>query len=185
MNIFEKFVLARQVKFKDGKIILLKQRVVVLPAAFFQNYTLSISKDPKAIAILYTAFKKGLSTSMNVKKDYGLALKEYANLCIETSTMAGWGILRWERFDEKNKSGVVRIVEAPIPDRLKGKADAQCDHVVRGMIAGVASGAFKTDVDVIETECMAMGSPACRFVIDDKDNLKKKYPTLYKAQLPI
>jgi predicted hydrocarbon binding protein len=51
----------------------------------------------------------------------------------------------------------------------------------RGFAAGAASVLFKTNVDCIETKCIADGSKFCEFIIQEKKNLKDK--KLVKQQL--
>ncbi|MBU1120992.1 4-vinyl reductase, partial [Candidatus Micrarchaeota archaeon] len=49
---------------------------------------------------------------------------------------------------------------------LQGKISFPVDHFVRGILAGLFSNAFHTDLDCLELKCIASGSSECEFIVN-------------------
>ena len=178
-------MLSKQISFNEGKISLLGQRFVILPADSLIYYVLKINKDVKFISKLYNSAKQTVAKGfgVDVGRNYSFSFGDYTNWFVEIAKFGGWGIIKWEELEKESHKGVISIENSPIGVSLKGKVNSPCDHIIRGFIAGGASSAFKSDVDVIETECIATGSTKCILVIDSNENLKLKYKKLYETQL--
>ncbi len=185
MSIFEELMLARQVSFQDGRVELTGQRVVISPSDFFGLYIESICKDPKLVGAFYGAAKRAMREGFgrDVGKTYGFSFEDYLNWFVKLAKMSGWGKIEWLESDKEKNTGVIGTEGSPVAAYLKGKVDAPCDHVIRGLMAGGASSAYRLDLDIVETECEALGDAKCIFVIDTSENLMKKYPGLAKLQL--
>lgn len=178
-------MLAKQIAFQEGKIELVGQRVVFSPADFFGVYIERINDDPKLVNNFYKAAKRAVQEGfgINVGKLYGFSLKDYSNWFVELATLSGWGKVYWKDIDRENNRGIIELENSPVAAYLKGKVKSPCDHVIRGFMAGGASSALKLDLDMIETECEALGAQKCKFVMDSTNNLKAKYPNIAKQQL--
>lgn len=81
-------------------------------------------------------------------------------------TAAGWG--RW-KFDRSARASGITLVElhasaiaaslaSPVP------SDPVC-HLYAGLFAGALSFYDRTELHAVETECAALGSPCCRFLV--------------------
>lgn len=185
MSLFEKLMLVKQLSFKDGSIDLMGWPLVFAPANFFSLFIGEINDDPKLVAELYYAAKQsnkeGFTTSIG--KSYGMTFIDTTKFFVDLVGLVGWGNATWVDLDSKSKKGKIAVQGSVMTTNLKGKVKTACDHVIRGFMAGGASSAFKTDVDMLELECMALGAQRCIFVMDTKENLKAKYPELAKQQL--
>jgi predicted hydrocarbon binding protein len=185
MSIFEELMLARQISFQDGRVELTGQRVVISPSAFFGAYTKSICDSPELVGAFYRAAKQAMTEGFgkDVGKAYGFSFSNYLDWFVKLAKLSGWGKIEWQESDEKKHTGIISAEGSPVAAYLKGKIASPCDHVIRGLMAGGASSAYKLDLDIVETECEALGAAKCLFVIDTAENLRKRHPDLAKLQL--
>lgn len=180
-------MVARQISFLEGKIELMGQRVVIAPSEFFANYMIEMGDNPELVYGIYAAAKQIMKErfGVNLGKTYGFSFKDYATWFVDIAKLSGWGDVKWESRDETNHKGTISIGDSPISGYLNGKVKYPCDHIIRGLMAGGACSAFVDEVDIIETECSALGATRCKFIIDKKDALKSNFPDLAKQQLGV
>jgi len=175
MNIFDKLLLAKEMSFTEGKIQVLGNRVVLPPANFFSEFASRINDSPEMVDIVYqsakVSFRDGIAKTIG--KKYGFNINDFYRWLTDIATMAGWGILKWEEFDAESKKGVIFVEDSPVASDLKGKVKSPCDHVVCGFIAGGTSALFMEDMDVVETECLALGAPRCKFIAGPAKTIKR------------
>ncbi len=185
MDFFKRLMLARQLSFTEGRIELMKQGIVMVPSEFFGKYILEANEDKEAVYKLYYAGKEIMREKFGIDmgKSYGFGVNEYSTWFVDIAKLSGWGNIKWEARNEKNHNGIISILNSPIANYAMGKVKSPCDHVIRGLMAGGASSAFVDDVDIIETECIALGNKSCTFIIDHYKTLKKKFPKLVEQQL--
>jgi predicted hydrocarbon binding protein len=171
VDIFEKLMLARQLSFKEGEIDLLGQRLVMLPSIVFSDYTMAINDSPDKVAEFYKSVKSSSKANfaVSVGKSYGFNFQNYFDWMTKIVILSGWGIWKWDFLDEEKKSGKISVTNSPVAENLKGKVKCPVDHIIRGFMAGGASASLKTDVDVVEEECVALGAPQCKFVFKSPD----------------
>src|SRR5271157_3801045 len=159
MSIFEELMLARQLSFSKGSIELLGNRVVIFNANLFSEYTLRINDSPDAVSLLYetvkSSFRDGFAKSVGEK--YKFSFSDYFKWMKDLAEMNGWGVFTWEGLDQEARQGVLFVENSPIAKDLAGKVRNPVDHIIRGFIAGGASAAFASDIDVVEKECFALG----------------------------
>jgi predicted hydrocarbon binding protein len=174
MNVFEELMLARQLSFTVGDIHLLGNRVTIVHATFWAEYTMRMNEDPKKVFELYDSakisFRDGMAKSIG--KRYGLSFNDFFKWLTDIAMLAGWGKLTWVDLNDTNKTGIILVDNSPVVEVLKGKVHNPIDHLIRGFIAGGASGWLNTDIDAIEEECAAMGAPQCKFVFRPKEQFK-------------
>ncbi|MDE1869135.1 MAG: hypothetical protein KGH60_04200 [Candidatus Micrarchaeota archaeon] len=166
VSLLEKLMLARAISFKDGNITMFNNRIIMAPAEFFEDLTGYLSDSPGDTYKVYHSAKE--SFKIVVSKDtrtYSFTVNDYLKWLTEIAESAGWGMLTWESLEKDAKSGIIKVENSPIAQGLKGKTKLPVDHIVRGFIAGAVCIAFKEDMDVIETECQALGATSCKFVL--------------------
>lgn len=185
MNIIEKLMFSRQLTFSDGQIKLFSENLLFVPSDFVSTYTETIKDNTDAIKNLYLAAKKSTKEKFGIAigKEYGFAFRDYTKWFADIIELSGWGMLKWKDIDEAGRRGVISLTNSIVASSLKGKVQTQCDHIMRGFIAGGASVAFKEDMDVIEEKCIALGDPECIFVIGKNDVLKRNY-NIANSQVP-
>ena len=180
MNFFQELTLAKQISFTQGDISLLGNRVTIVHATFWAEYTLKINNDPKRVLELYeiskSSFRDGMSKSIG--KKYGLSFNDFFKWLTNIAMFAGWGKLTWLDLNEKNKNGVISVENSPVVEILKNKVNLPIDHLIRGFIAGGASGWLNADIDAFESECAATGKNNCKFIFKPKGEFEINPETL-------
>ena len=160
-------MLAKQLKFSDGNISLMGNRVTIFNADLFSDYTLRINDSPEKVSELYDSvklsFRAGFAKTVGVA--YHFSFNDYFKWMTDLTGLTGWGKVTWLDLDQEGKRGIVFVENSPIAEDLIGKVKSPIDHVLRGFIAGGASAAFNADMDVIEEECFALGAAKCKFII--------------------
>jgi predicted hydrocarbon binding protein len=80
-------------------------------------------------------------------------------------TQGGWGKIK-ARADFANKTAVVVIDNCATTRGIKSR-EVSC-HFVRGYVAGISEILFKTNVECVETRCMAKGDAYCEFRVQSQ-----------------
>ena len=70
------------------------------------------------------------------------------------------------QLDFQANRAIVSISNSAVAQLLKGKVKSPCDHVMRGILAGLFSAAFKQDIECIEHKCVAMQDISCEFICE-------------------
>ena len=184
MSLFEKLLVASQVSFNNGTVEMFKKRVVIYSTDCIGEYVMTMNEEAKLTTMVYGLAKQAMAKTFGLKATRPSASTEdYLRWFLEMISLSGWGAVEWEGKDLNNRKGSILIRNSAIGTYNKGKVKSQCDHIVRGFLAGGISSAFNVDVDVIETDCMGTGAERCRFVFDSKDNLVRDFPELASKQL--
>lgn len=91
-------------------------------------------------------------------------------------TRSGWGHLEIREIDPANHTVRVESMNLIGVERLayaENRKPHPSDDFTRGLIAGVASAAFRVEFDAIETICRANGGEICAFLAAPRDVLSK------------
>src|SRR3989344_5423038 len=113
----------RQVKFQDGRIDLLGQRVCLTPRDIPVGLTNFILKDPKRIPEIYETIRLSFDAGWApaVKRAYGFGAKEYFKWLMDMSSFGGWGKSELSNFDQTNLTGNFKVVDSIMGEYFKGK----------------------------------------------------------------
>lgn len=178
---FELFSISRQVIIEDGEITINRQPVAIFPINFLGAYILSLKEDQKEQRRLYKSVKTGMvKFSVSLGKEYQLTTRIFLDRWIKYCGFAGWGIVSYKVVEEEN-CGVLYVNNLPLHKYLRDNGVKELsDPLFEGFIAGSASGTFKADIDVIETECICSGNDKCVYYWGPKAYLKEKFPDLSK-----
>jgi predicted hydrocarbon binding protein len=182
MNIFERFMLSREVLIKEGEITMDSQRVVILPVNFLGNYTLKYNNENDAKGI-YEIMKRGMiDYSVPIGKKYALAYRDYLDRWVKYCAFGGWGIVTYRVVETEGKipNGVVEIKELPLHKYLKNKgiSEASSDPLFDGLIAGSLSTTFNKNIDILEVKCICAGDSSCVYYWGSKEHLTSTFPKI-------
>jgi predicted hydrocarbon binding protein len=86
-------------------------------------------------------------------------------------TASGFGLLQNIQLDFSANKAIVNVSNSAVALLLKGKARLACDHLLRGILAGIFSAAFKQDIECVESKCLALNNNACEFVCEPAGNI--------------
>lgn len=184
-NIFTKLLMARQIKFEEGEIDLMKQRVVIVPNDFLIELSFESDKSIDGIKQLYQSAKRGVKEGFakELNKSFGLKGAEFIKWLIDISGLSGWGNHDLIRIDPEKKIGILKTMNAPVAMKLKGRVNNPTESIWRGLLAGGASAVFNEDIDFVETKCFALGDPYCEFVFKPRNILLTEGSELIKKQI--
>lgn len=80
-------------------------------------------------------------------------------------TALGYGILNVKAVDLDAKTAYIHIQGGfESADSRSASVTPQC-HFIRGLLGGWFSQLFESRIEVIETQCVAKGNPACVFQV--------------------
>lgn len=181
-DFMQKLILARQIRFDEGRVEILNQPMVISPAWAFA-YLLKVAKDPTEMGyLIYEGTKQATREGMaiQVKKEKKLVGIDLARWIMQSGSLAGWGKLSLREFDEKTSSAKV-MSENSVISQLFGKSSFPVDHAIRGFSAGTACVVFeRDDIEAIETKCIALGDKMCQFEFMPREKLDFKNPLIKK-----
>jgi predicted hydrocarbon binding protein len=187
-DMFAKLLMAREIKFKEGEISLLGDRVVLIPAYSLGSMLKSASENPELGKSLYYVSKECLRNGFAkvVRSKYGLTGMRLIEWLVNVGHVAGWGSISIVKRDvsPERVEFVFHVKNPPLLGLAKSAKPV--DHIFRGMIAGGESMAFDADVEAIETKCVAQGNPYCEFVAKRREQfLADKNNPLVAEQLKL
>ena len=178
MPLFDVFKLAKELEIRDGEIILMKRPVCFTLThilADFQKDLIERIGFEKAYFQLYETNKSG-SKKYNeaVIKKHGFKDKrEVLNWQIKIITMGGWGTFEVMYIDLKENKLRIKCNNSPFP-KIYGKSNCPVCILPTGFSAGGASANFGTDLDGLETKCVASGHPFCEIMFESPQEIKEK-----------
>lgn len=88
-------------------------------------------------------------------------------LILADRSAKGWCLAEVKEFDSRSATLVVNELFECMPFEVK--RDKAVSQFFRGYLAGIFSQLFKKDVSVTETECIAKGGSACRFIVQVRE----------------
>ena len=163
-SFFDKFIFTNNLKYKHNNFYLVKLPFLIIPTELIASLTLSTDAemDKKIYASVKETTRKKMIPQFTLDPD--LTPDKTLKLLEDFFSAAGWGQIKNADLDPKKKRAIVVISHAPrsLP---KTKSDAPIHHFLRGILAGIFSDYFKTDMDCIETDCIAEGNRTCQFIL--------------------
>ncbi len=184
LKIFADLLMHGEIKIERGTFILFNQKVALVPQTFFIELTKNAIGNPERTIELYETAKKIMWEvfAPKFKDRYKLPANNVVDWMKNIGELGGWGQFEIVDYDEKRKRAIVRIKDASIGSALKPSSEP-VDHVIRGFMAGVASFLFNSDVDYVETKCVAKGDPFCEFIAKQKNEFLKEDLSFTRGQI--
>jgi len=119
----------------------------------------------RASQILFrSGFEGGSLSSKRYREVFGLSDEEIIHFMLEMGTQIGWGRFELERFDPIEKHIDTKVFDSPFAEAYRSSASPVC-HLIRGVLAGMASIVFGRELEGREVLCLAKGDRYCRFEI--------------------
>ena len=157
----KKLLFVRQFSIEDGKIEMLGGREVMLPSSFI--FAIQDNKDIYEISKKLTFEKiKELGDKIGSSED---GLIRNVKDIYETF---GLGPLEIINLKNKEKEAIIAIKDSTIAKeylKLKKQSKGPQCVLIAGILAGMFSYLFESDVNAIESKCSCSGSPYCLFNI--------------------
>lgn len=183
-GIFQRLMIARQLKFAEGSIELFGNRSILFPTDYLGKFIYDIKDNTKYTTNLYLSIKKD-STEFpifSIPKTQEISPIELTKRIADVINFEGWGIISFGT-NIGTPAGNIEMENSAFAECLKGKIAFPCDHLLRGILAGTLSAIHKRDIDVVETQCRAVSGNKCIFVYDKLEKLMTNYPDLVTKQI--
>ncbi|HLC62316.1 MAG TPA: 4-vinyl reductase [Candidatus Nanoarchaeia archaeon] len=181
MDLLNKLLLMKELKFSEGRITLLKHRSFMATIYLLDAISMFLDENPEITPKLYRTIRDRVKNKWGdtLVAYYGLSSKDHLQKMFELSSPLGWGKSELIKYDEVNGEGIFRTFDAPVGVSLKGNLKFFAEHLWRGITAGTASTILKREIDVIETKCIAQGADYCEFIFmpsEKAELVKEKFP---------
>lgn len=117
-------------------------------------------------ALYKAGFTGGKLSGTRYREEFNLTAHEAVKFMCKMGTEIGWGAFRLVDFDSSGKSMVIEVDHSPFA-KAYGTSDGEgvC-HLIRGVLGGLAHAVFNNKVSAVESDCLALGNPNCRFEVE-------------------
>lgn len=147
--------------FKDVRYMLIRPDTVV---DFQKAVEAMVGPEKCAEAMMAGGYTGGSRSSKRYKEVFNYTDQEIVAFICKMGGEIGWGKFNVIKLDAPGKEFIVEVENSAFAVAY-GEADRGVCHMIRGVLAGMATGIFGGDVASEETGCVAQGDPACRFII--------------------
>ena len=128
--------------------------------------TLVENGDHDAGGVLFEGgYAGGSLSAQKYKTLHRFSDAEVIEFMMNMGNQIGWGNFSLQRYDPTEKHLCVAVMHSPFAQAYGQSSQSVC-HLIRGVLAGMASLLFGTDCRADEVECRAKGDALCRFVIE-------------------
>ena len=165
-DFMKKMMFVRQFSSDNGKITVYDVRLVTLAFISLKEMQEEIISGlgKKGVGIIYNASKKGgyemakqLCTVMGLSGSKAVDL-----LMLGCRELTGWGSFELMDYKPAERKAIFHVTNGPFGE-VPSKAE-NC-HFTRGLVAGAMTYIFNSEVDAVETKCMAKGERFCEIVV--------------------
>ncbi|MBU1626204.1 hypothetical protein KKB18_02450 [bacterium] len=109
-------------------------------------------------------FEGGRLSSEKYRDNFGLNEKDLIDFMLKTGGEIGWGKFELAHFDKKKRILDIRVSNSAFVTKDKRTEFPVC-HFTLGVMSGMASVLFGSEVSSEEVECVSKGDKSCYFSI--------------------
>ncbi|MBI4162785.1 MAG: hypothetical protein HY513_03815 [Candidatus Aenigmarchaeota archaeon] len=182
-GIVTKLLLHKQLVFDKGRIQIFGRYSSLLPSDAFVNIQKELEQINKENIIYFSGKYSGKLWFIEMNKVFKIKSRDVIKLGSDIVTLAGWGEAVPKKDDAKNKTVIFNLNNS-IVAKFHGKSNYAIDHFFRGLLCGAMCVIFKTDMDAIETACVAKGDRKCEFVVKPSKSFDFSDPIVKKQLKP-
>jgi predicted hydrocarbon binding protein len=121
--------------------------------------------EPADDLLYQGGFEGGRLSGQRYRQEFGYTAEQALNFMAEMGGQIGWGRFELVECDARNARLEIRVTGSPFAEAF-GRAGHPVCHLIRGVLGGLAQGAFDRPVAAREVACRAQGSAVCQFVIE-------------------
>jgi len=168
---YAKYLATGQLKFKEGEIDLLRERMLFLPTNVLVKVQQAVAKDKGEFygIPLYSMFKEGgKAYAPAVRDQVGLNGGEIAKWMGTASTASGWGSIKLVDYNNEKSRGIFEVVNSPFIQHFP--PPNPCCHIIRGLIAGTLETLFGKGIDGIEKSCGVSTGSKCLMIFQPSED---------------
>lgn len=153
-----------RISFKDVRYMVIRPDTVV----DFQKAVEAEIGEKVAEMMMAGGYTGGSRSSRRYKELFNYSDEEIVAFMCKMGGEIGWGRFEVEEFDKEGKELVIVVRNSPFAE-VYGPSDRGVCHMIRGVVAGMATGIFGGEVSSEETLCRAKGDELCRFVVRGRE----------------
>jgi len=112
-------------------------------------------------------FSGGLLSARKYREVYGFSAMETLEFMMSMGNQIGWGHFTLGECSLETKRLCVSVSNSPFAQAY-GRSDHGVCHLIRGVIAGMATVLFEGECKAEETSCVAKGDRECLFEVEGK-----------------
>ncbi len=160
-----KMMISGNLKFSNGQIILMGEKVFLIPVSYFAEETKKAIKEGKheVMNIYWSAWVAGYHIMKNFIKIYKLKkFEERYKIAMDVLQLAGMGFYETINF-EKGKYTYFKTLNNPLPQSLYPSKEPVC-HFIRGANAGGGVWVHERIMNCVEEKCEAQNKKLCVFL---------------------
>ena len=163
-SFLDKFIFTSALKYRHNNFFLVNMPFVILPIDMITEIAKKENKDLNLD--LYYSVKEGIKKRLKTdfEKDFGVRGEKGLEFMETFFTASGWGKLERNDLDFEKKYAIVNVTNSPVANECP-KCELPVDTFLRGVIAGIFSIYFDTDVDCVEIKCSAQNQKSCEFIV--------------------
>ncbi len=162
-NFFDKFIFTSQLKFKEYNFFVMDIPFAIVPTESLLG--VCALDDPAINKAWYYACKSSTLQTLLPKFQAGATKGKFLELSQTFFSASGWGLFKNIQIDDTNRRATVVVSHSPWAKLLQGKVTHPICHFTRAIIGAVFSQYFGTNVEAVETECLALHPGDCTFVV--------------------
>lgn len=180
LPVVTKLLIQRQLRFEAGHLILLGQRICMMPIHTIGRIQFELKKYGAENIIYHTTKESGFDWWSGMTKTFKTTkIGEMLDWGVKIMSLAGWGNLTITKIDIENKEIFYTLENSSVANYL-GKTGEAEDHIFRGYLAGSNKYFFGVESEAIETKCASKGDPRCVIVTKPKGKFDIKNPEVKK-----
>ncbi len=170
-----KMMISGNIKFDKGQIILMGERVFLIPVSYFVEETKKAIKEGKheIMNIYWSAWVAGYHIMKNFVKIYKLQkFEERYKIAMDVLQLAGMGSYETIKF-EKDKYTYFRTLNNPLPQSFYPSKKPVC-HFIRGANAGGGVWVHERVMNCVEEKCESQNKRECIFLNASVEVLRER-----------
>ena len=139
--------------------------LAAVQAGFASRLAARQSDMAEVARFLYSVGKR--AGALEIDRRYFKRVTDAEGFCVRLVAVAdhlGWGALAVEGLNTERRPKAFRLAEC-LECAVPEPADRPACAYQTGVIAGTLRGFFGSEVAAVEDRCIALGDPACRFVV--------------------
>jgi predicted hydrocarbon binding protein len=148
-------------RYKGVRYLLIRPETIT---GFQKALAESCGKDAEG-GLFEGGYTGGTLSAKKYRDIHNFSAPEIIEFMMNMGNQIGWGNFSLVRYDPTDKHLCVAVKHSPFAQAYGQSSQSVC-HLIRGVLAGMASVLFGADCAAEETECRAKGDAYCRFVIE-------------------
>ena len=144
--------------YKGVRYLLIRPETI----AGFQRALFELYGEEISSRLFQGGFTGGRLSAKKYRDIHGDSDQEIIDFMMKMGNQIGWGHFSLDKYDPDLKYLGVVVEHSPFAEAYGDSPHAVC-HIVRGVIAGLASVLFGDSCTADEFECRARGDDRCRF----------------------